>query len=132
MSWQDYALISVVGSVLWFVVFNGRVRAGVKWPCGCGRTRLWYFLSGHAHPRLLLLDALALTAYNVWGVLSGVGDDFDGWLVMGVIVAVSSTTWVWRRWWFHEKGKIKRRAAKAAGSVVVTEHGRLAVERVRA
>lgn len=95
--------------------------ADFRWPCRCGRTRPWYY--GLAHEAGGLMAAHA------------------GWLWVGTVIMVFAYSPVWalitvvfavyhtRRWWLHEKDRIRRWAARAAGRVVIdTQRRRLKVE----
>lgn len=90
-----------------------------KFPCTCGRARGAYYSAQHERAGLMAGRAIWSTAITVW-LLIGMS-----W-VLGPIFALL-TTYMWRRWWFHEKDKLKKRAAKAAGVVSINQHGKLVV-----
>lgn len=95
-----------------------------KLPCDCGRSRGWYFFAQHERAGLMLARAIWTT---VWTIIFLLGLSW----VVGPLLALAST-WHWRRWWFHEKDKLKKKAAKAAGVVGFNEHGKLVVKQVEA
>lgn len=110
MLWMAYCITVIV--VLW--------RLEGRHDCGCGRARFPYFHREHS-PGWLMLTRVVLTwIAALWLIAERPGDYFTGvlWLLLGAFMT--------RRWWLHEKGKIKR-AARARGRVIVDGFGRLRV-----
>ena len=106
--------LSVVVIVVAFDMWLDR-----KFPCDCGRIRRWYFYTQHERAGVMMGRALWSTAFMVYAFIN------VDWF-FGHVMAVLAV-WGWRRWWFHEKDKLKKKAAKLAGKVGFNRHGRLVV-----
>lgn len=91
-----------------------------RFPCTCGRSRGWYYVARHVRAGVMLGRAIWATGITVLLLLS------LSWIA-GPLTALWST-YLWRVWWFHEKDKMQRKAAKAAGKVTLNSHGRLVVQ----
>jgi hypothetical protein len=90
-----------------------------KFTCDCGRERPWYFTVYHPRGGVFLGRAIWNTMLIVLCVLIAAR-------VGGVITAMLAI-WTWRAWWFHEKDKLKKKAAKALGVVSFNKHGKIVV-----
>lgn len=87
-----------------------------KWPCRCGRRKSFYFSTHHEKPMWWLVIIWALV--SVVNLLA-----FD---LFKLGVALLWLAYFSLRWYYHDKGKIKR-AAKTLGRIIINEHGRLVV-----
>lgn len=87
--------------------------------CRCGKARRGFLRVNHPPLPILCSDAIYFTVLTVLCLL---------YIDYGAVWFGALGAWHWLRVYYHEKNKIKR-AAKAAGRVVVTDTGRLAVER---
>lgn len=90
-----------------------------RFPCDCSRTRMPYYHVQHERAGVMLGRAIWCSVI-VTILLLGLS-----W-ILGPIFALVAT-FLWRRWWFHEKDKLKKKAAKALGAVSFDKHGRLVV-----
>lgn len=94
-----------------------------RFQCDCGRSRPPYFFKVHEKSWVMSLWILF--------VLPGTVSAFFGDHPLHYVTAVVNTLLLAfhvRKWWFHEKDKMKKRAAKLAGRVGLNSHGRLVVE----
>lgn len=91
-----------------------------RFPCTCGRMRSGYFFTQHERAGVMMGRAIWMTMITAI-MLVGLS-----W-ILGPLFALLAT-WHWRRWWFHEKDKLKKKAAKLAGVVGFNAHGKLVVK----
>jgi hypothetical protein len=96
------------------------ITVQVKNPCDCRRSRLPYFAIWHERGWAMLLWVYWLIPFTV---LAFVNLNWFSAPINMLLIA-----WHLRRWWFHEKEKMKKKAAKLAGRVGLNSHGRLVVE----
>lgn len=94
----------------------------LRYRCDCGRQRLPYFYIVHEKAWVMSLWIPFLLPGTVSAFF---GDDWWNY-----IVAITNTLLLAfhiRKWWFHEKDKMKKKATKLAGRVRQNSHGRLVV-----
>lgn len=110
------AAIVIFLIIVWCIIFF-RER------CDCGRQAGWWFQPDHEKSWLMFLAAAMQLPFIVMNII-----DVDRfWIAFGIILGGLSLV----RWWKHESGKIKKKAAKALGRIVVNQHGRLAISTQR-
>jgi hypothetical protein len=112
------------GWITLFVVIILDLWVDRKFPCTCGRQRPWYFMARHERAGVMLGRALIVTTVVIVSLVTLSWF----WGPVGALIA----TYNWRRWYFHEKDKLKKKAAKLAGVVGFNDHGKLVVKQVEA
>jgi hypothetical protein len=116
--------VDITSWIVLFVVLALDFWVDRRFPCSCGRERPWYVLARHERAGVMLGRALIVTAVAITSLITVSWF----WGPVGALVAAYN----WRRWYFHEKDKLKKKAAKLAGVVGFNDHGKLVVKQVKA